>query len=57
MAQKNTVYIYYKSVFQKNYRCNLCQNHDKLYKLYKYNIQELSKNNVYHNNKSQQSNK
>ena len=32
---KMTVYIYYNTVFNNLYRCNFCQNYEKLYKLYK----------------------
>ena len=38
MAQK-LLFTYIITLFFNNlYRCNLCQNHDKLYKLYKYYI-------------------
>ena len=43
--------------FNNLYRCNLCQNHDKLYKLYKYYIKivRISSNNFYHYNKKSKS--
>ena len=38
MAQK-LLFTYIITLFFNNlYRCNLCQNHDKLYNLYKYYI-------------------
>ena len=38
MAQK-LLFTYIITLFFNNlYRCNLCHNHDKLYKLYKYYI-------------------
>ena len=38
MAQKLLFKYIIILLFNHLYRCNLCQNHDKLYKLYKYNI-------------------